>query len=84
MLLVSAFMIGKKLQPHVNMNLKILKVELLVLTLAVYTIGCAYAWLETPPWYNELFGDGDFYEKASHVTEKHLSRQKQKHILIWN
>ena len=77
-------MIGKKLQPHINMNLKILKVELLVLTLAVYTIGCAYAWLETPPWYNELFGDGDFYEKASHVTEKHLSRQKQKHILIWN
>ena len=71
-------MTGNKLLTNVKMNFKILKIELLVLSLAVYTIGCAYAWLETPPWYNELFGDGDFYEKASHVREKHLSRQKTK------
>jgi len=32
------------------------------------------AWLETPHWYNELFGDGDFHDESSQLVEKHLSR----------
>ena len=31
---------------------------------------------ETPPWMNELFGDGSFDEDAVQYIEKHLSRQK--------
>ena len=29
---------------------------------------------ETPPWMNELFGDGTFDEEATQYIEKHLSR----------
>ena len=31
-------------------------------------------WVETPPWMDELFGDGDFNEHSSQLTQKHLSR----------
>lgn len=33
-----------------------------------------YGWLETPPWYNEFFGDGDFEPESTVHIEKHLSR----------
>jgi hypothetical protein len=30
---------------------------------------------ETPPWMNEIFGDGTFNEDSSNYVAKHLSRQ---------
>jgi hypothetical protein len=38
-----------------------------------------FAWLETPHWYNEYFGDGDFHEESADQIKKHLSRQDLKH-----
>ena len=34
-------------------------------------------WIETPPWMDELFGDGDFNVKSNQLLQKHLSRQAQ-------
>jgi len=35
---------------------------------------------EVPPWFNELFGDGDFDVDAVQFIAKHLSRQ----VLLMN
>ena len=31
-------------------------------------------WVETPPWMDELFGDGDLNQKSVLLIQKHLSR----------
>ena len=31
-------------------------------------------WVETPPWMDELFGDGDLNQKSVQLIQKHLSR----------
>jgi len=33
-------------------------------------------WIETPPWLDELFGDGDFNTQSTKLVAKHLSRQE--------
>ena len=46
-----------------------------IVCLCVYDCVVFSNWVETPPWMDELFGDGDFNVKSNQLLQKHLSRQ---------
>jgi hypothetical protein len=70
-----------------SLKMNLTKCEMLLKLVLIFCQSWkVFAWLETPHWYNEYFGDGDFHEESADQIKKHLSRQDFKHenILFLN